>query len=299
MRLLYFLFALTLLVPIPAFAQVKKTKTAPPKTVKQRPETVKQRPAKELIKTLDADTIIPAHKVLSEDLSKEYQKKFEHYREILNINFYRNRSGKLQFCSSPDLINNEWLKSKYRFANTTAELDQFESLLGQLNLVYLLPRINEQQQYQILHLTRETLRMRNKVITVVDKNRKKTSTAFKPPITVYHSTLKIEVEFIPVFQNTNTRIAGAQVYAIKPAHFFNCETCLDCFFPDNHCDLNTLIADSPFDVIKMEPGLKINPGSYYIFVTENDFEVERVIYYESRTLEMKDAGSVILLKAKG
>lgn len=294
MRLLYFLFVLTLLAPAPAFAQVKKPRTTPDKTIKP----AKKRPEIERLKTLDTDTIIPAHRVLSEELSKEYQKKLEHYREILNINFTRNRSGKLQFCSSPYLIDNEWLNSKYRFANTTAELDQFESLLSQLNLVYLLPHITEQQQYQILHLTREVLRMKNNVITVVDKNKKKSSPAPKPKVQPYKSSLKIEVEFIPVSQNTNTRIAGAQVYAIEPGHFFDCETCIDCFFPENQCDLNTLIADRTFDVFKMEPGLKLNPGSYYIFVTEKDFDVERVIYYESRELEVKDNKSVVLLKAK-
>ncbi len=173
------------------------------------------------------------------------------------------------------------------------ELDHFESLLCQLNLAYLQPAMNEREGYQVLAITRELLRMKNKVITIVDKSRKKVIPKSMVPVM---ASPGMTVDFIPVKGKANTRMEGVQVYVVKPSHFFNCETCGDCLAPNSRCDLNMLKGESSFGVKKMEPGVTIDPGSYYIFVTENDFEVEWVIYYEARTLELADAGKVIWLR---
>lgn len=288
MRVLYLLLVFALWAPGQVVSQVNPDKKK--ELLKRRP------PQKELATATVSDSIVPAYMILPDSLNKEYQQKFGNFQEILQINFKRNRSGKLPFCSDPNLFKKEWLNSRYRFANTPAELDRFERLLSQLNIYYLQPTLSQREQYQVLSITRDLLRMKNREIVVVDRSRKK---VMSPVPIILKASTGIVVEFIPAKGKNNTRIEGTQVYAVKPSHFFDCETCGDCLAPDARCDLNTLKGDAVMGVIKIEPGHRIPPGSYYLFVTENDFEVERVIYYETREVTLEDAGKVIWLRVGG
>ncbi len=271
---------LIVLAPVFALAQIKQAK----------PKKAAERPTKESIRIEKAKAVqlgIPT------DLNKEYQQKFKNLRDILQINFKRNRSGKLQYCSKPDLIPNEWLDGQYHFINQMAELDRFETLLCELNIGYLQQEIDQARQFEILSKTREILRMKDKVIKIAD--RKGQVVVPRPPLQTISSSLSVDVQFIPVRGKTGIRIDGARVYAINPFHFFNCETCADCLAPDSGCDINTLKGENNYDVTQMAPGTVLDPGSYYIFVTLMDYDVERVIYFENREIGMEDNGKVVRL----